>query len=367
MPPCTPIALMIKRLLSFACLSILGLCTLPAQQMGGGSPAAGGAVDPAMKSSHARRPVQTGPRVVNRIAATVNGRSVTSSELAFMLMPAAAQLAAQYPRQGPEFAKQLSQAKNKILDELIDRELVLGEFDERGFMFPDSIIDQELERTIRENFGGDREKFLADLRQAGLTIRGFRDITKRRLIVMSMRSQKYDMDIPPTPEEIRQEYSKTKSNYRDISKDKITFEKIFIPLGAPGTDEGDPDYQLSYAELVADQIKTGKKTFADAAKEYSRDEHAEKGGQWPQVTRGELAAEFAAIAFDAPVNTVIGPLADPYGFTIVRVQKKELAPPPPLEKVKAMVDDQVRRIKSAVRYERWINRLREQAIIKKFI
>ena len=40
-------------------------------------------------------------RIVNRIAATVNGRPITANEVSVRLMPIGAQLAAQYPKQSP--------------------------------------------------------------------------------------------------------------------------------------------------------------------------------------------------------------------------------------------------------------------------
>ncbi len=54
-------------------------------------------------------------RIVNRIAATVNGRPITANEVSVRLMPIGAQLAAQYPKQGPEFYKQLALAKKTSL------------------------------------------------------------------------------------------------------------------------------------------------------------------------------------------------------------------------------------------------------------
>lgn len=321
--------------------------------------------DPVMRPKVARPLPQK--RVVNRIAATVNGRVITSNEVSLVLRPTLAQLAAQYPRQGPEFHKQLSAAKNKIIDDLIDREMLLGEFEERGLMFPDSVIDQELERTIRMGYGGDRELFLSVLRAEGVTIREFREITKRRLIVSSMRAQKYDTEVPPTPEEVRKEYNKSKSNFRDMSQDRLVFEKIYIQVTPPGTEDGDPEVQFALAELIMQQIKEGKSTFEEMAKSYSRDAHAQDGGVWPEAKRSELAPEFAAILFDAPVNKLIGPLADPTGFTIVRVKKKVMAPAPPLSKIKREIEAEVSRVKSHARYERWIKRLRETAVIKKFM
>lgn len=358
---------MLKSLTSVLSLLVLGAGSAALAQNAASPVLGAGPLGDPVVHPRKERPLPQSPVVVDRIAATVNGRVVTSNELSFMLLPAAQQLAAMYPRQGEEFRKQLSKAKDQVLDDLINREMLLGEFEERGFQFPDTIVDQEIERTIRERFAGNREEFLRNLAATSMTIRQFRDVTKRQLIVMNLRAQKYDMDVPPTPDEIRKEYNRTKSQYRDMSKDRITFDKIFIPVGPPGTEEGNPEVQKNLAEMIVEKIRAGEMTFEDMAKNYSKDTYAEQGGKWPEVKREEVAAEFGAILFDAPEKNIIGPLVDPSGFSIIRVNNKVLAPAPPLEKVKALVDDQVRRIKSAARYERWIKRLRESAIIKKYI
>jgi predicted nucleic acid-binding Zn ribbon protein len=69
---------------------------------------------------------------VNGIAAKVNGRVITKNEVSFMLAPIYAQLATQYPRRGPEFEKQFKEAQQKILQELIDRQIILDEFNKIG-------------------------------------------------------------------------------------------------------------------------------------------------------------------------------------------------------------------------------------------
>ena len=87
-------------------------------------------------------------RIVNRIAATVNGRPITANEVSVRLMPIGAQLAAQYPKQGPEFYKQLALAKKNIIEDLVERELLRNEFEGMGGVIRDSLIDQEVNRTI---------------------------------------------------------------------------------------------------------------------------------------------------------------------------------------------------------------------------
>ena len=305
-------------------------------------------------------------RIVNRIAATVNGRPITANEVSVRLMPIGAQLAAQYPKQGPEFYKQLALAKKNIIEDLVERELLRNEFEGMGGVIRDSLIDQEINRTILTTFNGARDAYLKNLSMSGMTIRSFREMTKNQLQVQIMRASKYDQEIPPTPEELRKEYEATKEQYRDLTKDKVKFKKIFIPmLGNDSTST--PEVQFNLADLIANEIRAKKATFPEMATRYSKDMYAEKGGDWPITERSTLSPEFAAIIFGAQPGEIIGPLVDATGFTIVMVEKKELAPPPPLSAIKEQIDMMARNKRSNERYKKWVDRLRKKAIVKVYI
>ena len=130
-----------------------------------------------------------------------------------------------------------------------------------------------------------------------------------------------------------------------------------------------PEERYKLAVRLREEIEAGTISFADAARKYSRDAHAEDGGRWPTLRRDDLAVEFANVVFAAKPGQLVGPLADPAGFTIVKVQGKKLAAAPSLEnpEVKQKVDDAVRRKKSERRYRQWVDRLRDKAVIRTFI
>ncbi|MGA0854302.1 MAG: SurA N-terminal domain-containing protein, partial [Luteolibacter sp.] len=73
-----------------------------------------------------------GPIEVNGIAAKVNGRVITKNQVSFMLAPVYAQLSAQYPRRGAEFEEQFKKAREGVMQELIDRRIILDEFKQLG-------------------------------------------------------------------------------------------------------------------------------------------------------------------------------------------------------------------------------------------
>ncbi len=335
---------------------LLAALLLPAQAQQGGARSSSQA-----KSQH----------IVNRIAATVNGRPITSSEVRARLGPYMRELMVLYPQQGPRFAAELVKAKKQVLSELIDRELVLSEFETRGYMMQDDQVEDEINRRILTMFNGDRAAFLEGLRKSGMTFSEYRDSVRKEITVAAMRASRYERDIPPTPDEIRAEYEASKSDYRDITQDSIRYEKIFIPSYDDDDPTVTPEQRYELACEVKRKIEEKELSFAEAARTYSRDRYAEEGGKWPYIKRHDLAVEFANVVFSLEQGKLMGPLMDQsgMGFTIVRVLGKKLAPAPALsnKEVKEQVDDAVRRKQSEKRYREWVERLRSRAVIRTFI
>lgn len=299
---------------------------------------------------------------VNAIAAKVNGSAITKNEVAFMLSPIYAQLTTQFPRRGPEFERQFTEAREKILQELIDRRIILDEFKQVGASIRPYLIDEEVKRQIRELYNNDESLFREELKKSRMTMDGYREMTREKMVVQAMRAQQFSDAPPPLPNEIQNEYNEVNSTLRDVTKDNITFRKIFIPSADPENPLATPDTQLALAEDITKQAKEGK-SFEELAKTYSKDAFADLGGLQDNLPRTDLSPEFSAILFDAPENQVVGPLLDPRGFTLVMVLSKVLGPAPALSAVRPMIEERVRRKKTSEQYDRWIESRRKQAMV----
>lgn len=305
----------------------------------------------------------SGPIEVNGIAAKVNGRVITKNQVNFMLSPVFAQLVTQFPRRGPQFDAKFNEAKGKILEELIDRQIILDEFKTIGAFIKPNLVDDEIKRQMRELYNGDETKFREELKRSRLTMDGYREMTREKMVVSAMRAQQFSDAPPPLPNEIQREYNEVKSTLRDVTKDVITFQKIFIPASDPQNPVATPDTQLALAEDLAKQLSDGK-DFAELAKSYSKDAFAETGGLQENVPRIDLSPEFASIVFESPVGKIVGPLLDRQGFTIVKPIKIDLGPAPPLDnKIREMIEERVRRKKTSQQYDRWIESKRKRAMI----
>lgn len=305
----------------------------------------------------------SGPIEVNGIAAKVNGRVITKNQVNFMLAPVYAQLVTQFPRRGPQFEAKFNETKAKILQELVDRQIILEEFKAIGAFIKPNLVDDEIKRQMRELYNGDETKFREELKRSRLTMEGYREMTREKMVVSAMRAQQFADAPPPLPNEIQNEYNEVKSTLRDVTKDRITFQKIFIPASDPQNPVATPESQLALAEDLAKQLAEGK-DFTELAKIHSRDAYAETGGLQENVPRIDLSPEFASIIFEAPVGKIVGPLLDRQGFTIVKPIKIDLGPAPALDnKIREMIEERVRRKKTSHQYERWIESKRKRAMI----
>jgi len=309
--------------------------------------------------------ISSGLVEVNRLAASVNGLPITAKEVGVMLAPEIGRLSAEFPRRGPEFERQLKEARDRVLQELVDRQLIMSEFSElqkEGARLPDRVVDQEIKRQVQELYNGDMQQLREELAKARMGMASYRELTRDKLIVQAMRQEKFRDAPPPLPSEVRQEYAEAKSNLRDTSQDVITFRKIFLPRLDPSNPLATPDSQLALAESIAEELRDGA-DFAELARAHSQDAFADQGGLQEDVPRPDLSPEFAAILFDAEIGKVVGPLQDRAGFTIAIVDEIKEGPPPPLSEVRELIEQRVRAKKTSERYDTWIEQLRRQAMI----
>ena len=199
-------------------------------------------------------------REVTGIAAKVNGRVITKNELNYHLTPYRQQLNASMPRKGAQYNELINNARNEILDSLIERELILSEFRVRtgDRQFPPYAIDQEIDRQIRSLYNNNRSEFNKSLRQAGVTPAQHRRETEKKLIVQAMRSQQFKNATPPMPREIAAEYNEHKSKMRDITGDALEYHKIYIAKTNPSDALVTPETQLQLAEDIVARLKKGE-------------------------------------------------------------------------------------------------------------
>ena len=221
-----------------------------------------------------------------------------------------------------------------------------------------------MKRIIREVFNGSEKEFRKSLAESGMSMNGFRESQSEKILIQAFRSQQFN-DVPPAiSSEIKAHFQKRRNEMRDRSKDKVTYQKIFIRSNLPENLASTPELQLGHAEEIAKQLRDGA-DFGELAKEHSAGAFAETGGLWEDEERINLSPAFAEVIFESKTNTIVGPLKDPAGFIIIKVLKKSFGPAPSLSEVRDRMRQEVEIEKRAVRYDKWMAVVKRNAMIRR--
>ncbi len=131
-----------------------------------------------------------------------------------------------------------------------------------------------------------------------------------------------DLDVPtPGEEEIKAYYDAHLDDYQGEEKATCSFVRF------PKT-PGEADYEdvRSYILEIRDEINSGKKSFAEAAKEYSEDSTADNGGDLGTFDRKRMVAPFTEAAFSLPVGVISDPVKTRFGYHLIEVLDQEKDP-----------------------------------------
>lgn len=107
----------------------------------------------------------------------------------------------------------------------------------------------------------------------------------------------------------------------EILREAVLRNKLQEKLSQDDSQNSDSKEKI---KTLYTDIKDGKKSFEDAAKESSDDTvSAEQGGSLGTVTKGQTVKEFEEKVFSTPVGELSEPFVTQYGWHILKVNKRD--------------------------------------------
>jgi peptidyl-prolyl cis-trans isomerase SurA len=298
----------------------------------------------------------------NGIAAVVNGNPVMKSEVRDAVNAQEQILRFQLQNEPDKLKDELVKLRATALDSLVDRELVLAEFKRLGASIKAQWVDDDINGIIRESFKGDRDAFIRELTSTGMTLKKFREMREKMMIVQAMRGKQAAEQPPATPKEVEDFYKKNIDTWRSGGSVKI--RTITLPKfgGEAGT-------TLESQRKLADEIRTrltGGADFANMAKTYSQDSRSEDGGAWDWMNRDQLKASIANVAFGMKPGSISPVLDDEAAFIIIACDDIRPGTAKPLAEIREEIERAISSEKSKAIIDKWMEGLRKKAVIKKF-
>ena len=296
--------------------------------------------------------------LVDAIKAVVNNGVVTYAEVEEFVAPAAQALRREYAGQPDMFRQKLGDALSDGQEQLVERQLILHDFDTEGYRLPDTVVDEMVQERIRERFG-DRITLMKTLQAQGQTYEKFRREVRDQYIVSALRAKS------TAPEKIIISPHKVETYYLVHQDDfKVEDEVKLRMIVLNKTSAADPDTVKLAGEIRA-QILAGA-AFADMASIYSQDSLRSQGGDRGWIERSVLRKELADATFALQPGQVSDVIDTPSACYLMLVEQARPAHVKPLNEVRDDVELTLRTQAQKQLEQQWIEQLKKKTFIRLF-
>ncbi len=300
-------------------------------------------------------------RFANGIAAVAEGKIITVDDIRRELAPLVPQIQRE-ARNEKEFAEKLEALQDDIIQNLVDRVLIVKEFykekeGQEKRTIPISYIDNQLAETIITEFDNDRSKFLAYLRSRGKTMRDYKEEIAEDIVYGYMTQQQRKSQSIISPVKVQTFYDENKDKF--YQDDSAHLRLIQIKRTAETNDA----LLKAQAEAAIARVRAGEK-FATIAEEVSQDIKRAKGGDWGWMKKADLKSELAEPVFKLKKDEVTEPILLPEGAFILYVEDRKYAGIQPIDEVRLQIEKILLQQMSRKSQEQWLERLRRNAYVK---
>ena len=265
---------------------------------------------------------------VDRVVAVVGNRPVLASQVEEEIFSRQAQGV-----KLPDAPEALLAIRRQVISSIIDEELLVQQALRDTTI---TVTDQEIAdgveqqiRKVRANFTSEVD-YREELRKAGfqtpeeyrrwLTDQQRRAALQNRLID-KLRSEGKLKAVAPTEQEMREYFEAQKGNLGSRPA-TISFRQIAI---TPQPTAEATERSRLQADSIVLELRRGA-DFAVAARRFSQDPGSrEQGGSLNWFRRGVMVPEFERVAFALKPGVVSDPVASPFGWHIIQVERAQPA------------------------------------------
>jgi parvulin-like peptidyl-prolyl isomerase len=303
-----------------------------------------------------------GPRlraeVVDGVKAVVNDTVITRQQIEAFIKPAVDGLQREYAGQPDAFQQKLTGVLNDGVEQLVERQLILHDFDTAGYRMPDSYLEEMVQDRIRDQFYGDRVKLMKSLQTEGRTFESFREEVRDQAIEIFMRSKNISQGIIISPYKIETYYQAHQDDFK--MEDEIKLRMIVLNKAS-----ADDTNTANLAREIRDKIKEGA-AFADMASVYSQDAQRSHGGDRGWIERSVLRQELADAAFALKPGQVSDVIETPETCYLMLVEQTRPSHVKPLNDVRDEIEKSLRAQEQARLEKQWIAKLKAKSFILRF-
>jgi parvulin-like peptidyl-prolyl isomerase len=240
-----------------------------------------------------------------------------------------------FPKAGTTEYEQL---KGQAITFLVQQAEVSDQADSLGVHVSDADVDKEIANITKQQYGGSKARFEADVKKQGLTDEQARSAIRDELTTRKVAA-KVTSDVKLSDSDIKQYYNTHKSQY--VQPESRDVRHILVAKKA-------------LADSLYQQLKSGG-NFAKLAKQYSKDPGSAANGGKLTVSKGQTVPEFDKAAFSLKTGQVSQPVHTQYGYHIIEaLSAVKPATTTSLAKVRASIRQQLEQQRKNDEITKWL-------------
>lgn len=300
---------------------------------------------------------QAEPQLADGIKVIVHDSLVTYQQVEEYTAPMIDDVRRQFRTDPEAYQKRLFEVLDANTEVLVQREMILHEFNTAGYSLPDSVIDDYVQQRIRSRYGN-RATLTKTLQAEGITFEKFRKQIRDQFIVEQMRLKNVSDAVMISPHKIEVYYVTHTNDFRVEEQVKL---RMIILNKSPE----DPDQARKLADEILAKLNEGA-AFAEMASVYSQDSKRTEGGAWDWVERSVLRKDLADVAFSLKTGEKSEVIETPEACYLLLVEDKRSAHIKPLNDVREDIEKTLLSQERDRLQRQWNDRLKKKTFVRYF-
>ena len=234
------------------------------------------------------------------------------------------------PSQVPLFREQFG---SRILDQLIQGELLYQEALKKGYTVPEEEVESSVSRFSQEF--NSTEEFHAEMGRRGFNEKILREDLGKQFTIRNYIQGEIVPEAVVPEEVVREAFDQNPSNF--MVPEEVKASHILIQVSNSDPQEK-KDEALERAREIVSLAREGGADFAQLARERSEGPTAPSGGDLGFFGRGRMVKPFEETAFSLEVGKVSDPVLTQFGYHVIKVTERREARSLPFEEVREKLE-----------------------------
>jgi peptidyl-prolyl cis-trans isomerase C len=273
------------------------------------------------------------------VVAAVDSDSITVEEFTAELVP----LVSSYQSPpSPQEEADFKNLKKALLDQLIDKRIILAEAQKMGITVPEDELEDAFTRLKKSYPQGGFDELLRN----DAALRQWKEGLRQRLLIEKVINRVSQPAAVVDEDAVRKYYKKHRADF--IASDQVRARQIVVK-------------SRQEAEDLLKRIKGGD-SFEELARKHSIAPEADQGGDLGFFGRDDMPEEFNVV-FSLQVGETSGIVQSPYGYHIFHVVAKRGEKESNFDEVKDRIGKMIAQEQEEKVFQRWLKKVKRKESI----